>query len=75
MPLFLIRFFCQKVRDICLLKNGVTHVLLVAEDFVDGAGVPFCFASTGEDTVSHKPVCNLIHTKGKNRCVSRQNTL
>lgn len=65
--------FCQEVRGgICLLKKGVTHVLLVAEDLVDGVGVPFCLASAGEDTVSHKPVCNLIHTKGKNRCVSRQ---
>ena len=62
----------QEVCGICLLKQCVTHVLLVAEELVDGAGVPFCLASAGEDTVSHKPVCNLIHTKGKNRCVSRQ---
>ena len=53
--------FCQEVRGICLLKKGVTHVLLVAEDLVDGAGVPFCLASAGEDAVSHKPIGDLIH--------------
>ena len=53
--------FCQEVRGICFLKKGVTHVLLIAEDLVDGAGVPFCLASAGEDTVSHEPVGDLIH--------------
>lgn len=62
----------QKICGVSLLQERVTDVLLVAENLVDGAGVPFCFASAGEDAVSHKPVCNLIHTKGKNRCVSRQ---
>ena len=63
---------CQEVCGVGLLQECVTHVLLVAENLVDGAGVPFCLASAGEDTVSHKPVGDLIHTKGKNRCVSRQ---
>ena len=62
----------QKICDVSLLQERVTDVLLVEEDLVDSAGVTFCLASAGEDTVSHKPVCNLIHTKGKNRCVSRQ---
>jgi len=53
--------FCQKVCGICFLKKGVTHVLLVAENLVDGAGVPFCLASAGEDAVSHEPVSDLIH--------------
>lgn len=53
--------FCQEVCGICFLKKGVTHVLLVAENLADGAGVPFCLASAGEDTVSHEPVGNLIH--------------
>ena len=45
------------------MKQRVAHVLLVAEDLVDGAGVPFCLASAGEDTVSHKPVGDLIHVR------------
>lgn len=53
--------FRQEICGIGLLKQGVTHVLLVTENLVDGAGVPFCLASAGEDAVSHKPVCNLIH--------------
>ena len=43
------------------MKERVTHVLFVAENLVNGAGVPFCLASTGENAVSHKPVSNLIH--------------
>lgn len=31
----------QEVRGVGLLKQGVAHVLLVAENLVDGAGVPF----------------------------------
>ena len=52
---------CQKVCGIGFLKQGVAHVLLVAENLVDGAGVPFCLASAGEDTISHEPVGDLIH--------------
>lgn len=36
---------CQEVCGIGFLKQGVAHVLLVAENLVDGAGVPFCLAS------------------------------
>ena len=53
--------FRQEVCGIGLLKQCVAHVFLVAENLVDGAGVPFCLASAGEDTVSHKPVGDLIH--------------
>ena len=53
--------FRQEVCGVSLLKQGVSHVLFISENLVDGAGVPFCFASAGEDTVSHKPVGDLIH--------------
>ena len=53
--------FRQEVCGIGLLKQGVSHVLFISENLVDGAGVPFCFASAGEDTVSHKAVGNFIH--------------
>ena len=41
----------QEVRGIGFLKQGIADVFLVSEDFVDGAGPPFCFASAGEDAV------------------------
>lgn len=53
--------FRQEIRGVSLLKQGVAHVLLISENFVDGAGVPFCLASTSENAISHKPVGNLIH--------------
>ena len=53
---------CQKVCGVGLLKQGVSHVLLISENLVDGAGVPFCLASAGENAVGHKPVSDLIHT-------------
>ena len=43
------------------MKQRVAHLLLVAENLVDGAGVPFCLASAGKDAISHKPVGDLIH--------------
>ena len=52
---------CEKVSGISLLQKRITYVLLVAENFVDGAGVPFCLASASGNAISHKPVCNLIH--------------
>ena len=51
----------QKVCGVGLLKECVTHVLLISENLVDGTGVPFCLASAGENAVGHKPVSNLIH--------------
>ena len=53
--------FCQEVCGVGLLKQGIAHVLFVAEDLVDGAGVPFCLASAGKNAVSHKSIGNLIH--------------
>lgn len=38
-----------------------TRVFLVSEDFVDGAGPPFCFASAGENAVCFQTFCNPIH--------------
>ena len=52
---------CQEVCGIGLLQERVTHVLLIAEDLVDGAGVPFCLASASKNSVSHKSIGNLIH--------------
>ena len=52
---------CQEVCGVGLLQECVTHVFLIAENLVDGAGVPFCLASAGEDAVSHKSVGDLIH--------------
>ena len=52
---------CQEICGVGLLKQRVTHVFLVAENLVDGTGVPFCLASAGENAVSHKPVGDLIH--------------
>ena len=43
------------------LYQGLVDVFLVSEDFVDGAGPPFCFASAGEDAVCFQTFCNPIH--------------
>ena len=43
------------------MQKRIAHVLFVAENFVDGAGVPFCLACASENTVGHKPIGNLIH--------------
>lgn len=53
---------CQEVRGVCFLQKRVSHVLLVAEDLVDGAGVPFRFTCAGENAVSHETGGNLVHT-------------
>ena len=37
------------------LYQGLVDVFLVSEDFVDGAGPPFCFASAGEDASASRP--------------------
>ena len=41
----------QEVCGIGFLKQGIADVFLVSEDFADGAGPPFCFASAGENAV------------------------
>ena len=53
--------FCQEVRGYSFLEQGVAHVFLVAENLVDGAGMPFCLASASKNSVSHKSIGNLIH--------------
>ena len=51
----------QEVCGISFLKQGIADVFLVSEDFVDGAGPPFCFASAGEDAVCFQTLCNPVH--------------
>ena len=51
----------QKVGGVGFLKQGIADVFLVSEDFVDGAGPPFCFASAGEDAICFQTFCNPIH--------------
>ena len=51
----------QEVCGISFLKQGIADVFLVSEDFVDGAGPPFCFASAGEDAVCFQTFCNPVH--------------
>ena len=51
----------QEVCGISFLKQGITDVFLVSEEFVDGAGPPFCFASAGEDAVCFQTFCNPVH--------------
>lgn len=53
--------FRQEVRGVGLLKQGIAHVLLVAENLVDGAGVPLFLARAGEDSVCHKSGGNFAH--------------
>ena len=43
------------------LYQGLVDVFLVSEDFVDGAGPPFCFASAGENAVCFQTFCDPIH--------------
>ena len=43
--------FIQEVCGVGLLKKGITDVFFIAQDLVDGAGPPFCFASAGENAV------------------------
>ena len=51
----------QKVCGISFLKQGITDVFLVAQDLVDGAGPPFCFASAGENAVCLQTFCYPVH--------------
>lgn len=52
---------CQEVRGVGFLQKGITHVLLVAENLVDGAGVPLFLTRSGEDAICHKAFGDFIH--------------
>ena len=41
----------------------ITDIFFISENLVDGAGMPFGFASTGENTVTVQPGGNLIHAE------------
>lgn len=54
---------CQEVCCVGLLKQGIADVLFVGEDFLNGAGVPFCFACAGKDAISLKASGDLVHAE------------
>lgn len=54
-------FLGEKVRGYGFLKQGVAHVFLVSENFVDGGVVPFCLAHAGEDAVLLQSFGDLLH--------------
>ena len=53
----------KKVGGVGLLKQGITDVFLVSENFVDGACVPPFSSGTGKDTVTLQSGGNLIHAE------------
>lgn len=53
----------KKVGGVGLLKQGITDVFLVSENFVDGACVPLFSSGTGKDTVTLQACSNLVHTE------------
>ena len=55
--------FIQEVGGVSLLEKGVTDVFFVSENLVDGAGMPFGFACSGENAVTFQPGGNFIHAK------------
>ena len=55
--------FVKKVSGVGLLKQGITDVLLVTENFVDGACVPLFSSGTGKNTVTLQTGGNLVHTE------------
>lgn len=59
----------EKVRGVGFLEKGVTDVLFIAENLVDGTGVPFWFSGTVENPVSFKTGGNLhvMHWLNGNR--------
>lgn len=55
--------FIQEVCGVGLLKQGITDVFLVSENFVDGACVLRFPSGTGKDTVTLQACSNLVHTE------------
>ena len=55
--------FVKKVSGVGLLKQGITDVLLVTENFVDGACVLLFSSGTGKNTVTLQACSNLVHTE------------
>ena len=44
--------FVKKVGGVGLLNKGITDILFVTENFVDGACVPLFSSGTGKNTVT-----------------------
>lgn len=51
----------KKIGGVSLLEKGITDVFLIAENLVNGAGMPSRFTCAGKNTISFKSSCNLIH--------------
>ena len=51
----------QKICGVGLLQQSISDVLLVPENFIDGAGVPFRFPGTGKNAISLQPGSNFVH--------------
>ena len=51
----------QKICGIGFLQECVADVFLIAENLIDGAGMPFGFASARQDAVPLQPGGNLVH--------------
>lgn len=51
----------QEIGGIGFLQESVADVFLIAENLVDGAGVPFGFASARQDAISLQTSGDLVH--------------
>ena len=54
--------FVKEVSGVGLLKQGITNLFLVSENFIDGACVPLFPTGTGKNTVTLQTDGNLVHT-------------
>ena len=52
----------QEIGGIGFLQESVADVFLIAENLVDGAGVPFGFASACQNAVPLQTGSDLVHT-------------
>lgn len=55
--------FVKKVSGVGLLEQGITDVLFVTENFVDGACVSLFSSGTGKNTVTLQTGGNLVHAE------------